>query len=265
MDTEWRFYPTGHWIVRSEFNQACIPYEDTGPNKVGFSSGLIDVATTSNNGPTFQVRVNDTNPIFFYCAAPDSCTRYHMVGVINPNSTQTYAEQLESAETAAYQMTPGEAFPSETASSPTSSSSSTPGGASSSSSDSHHSLSTGAIAGIAIGGAAVVVLAAALLYLCGRRGGKDSAFARRQSQATTLNGPLQDVRYEGGPVGAKSPGQETFHTTTYSAHPSNDPYQTPMHAGQYGGHPHGLMPTNYSVSSASPPPMSEYSVQTGFL
>lgn len=46
---EFRFYPTGHWIVRSEFKQSCIPYEDTGPNKIGFSSGAVDVQTTSNN------------------------------------------------------------------------------------------------------------------------------------------------------------------------------------------------------------------------
>lgn len=250
--------------MRSEFDQACIPYEDTGPNKVGFSSGPIDVATTSNNGPAFQIQINDTNPLFFYCAAPDSCTRWHMVGVINPNSTQTYAKQLESAENAAYQMTPGEAFPSETASS--SSSSSTPADSSNASSHSHPSLSPGAIAGISIGGAAVVILGAVLLYLCGRRGGKDSAFARRQSQATTLDGPFQDPRYGGGvPVGSKSPGQETFHTATYSLAPSIDPYQTQPHARQYGGQPHGVVPASYSVSSASPPPMSEYSVQTGFL
>lgn len=35
--------------MRAEFEQACIPYEDTGPNKVGFTSGEVDVATTSNN------------------------------------------------------------------------------------------------------------------------------------------------------------------------------------------------------------------------
>lgn len=49
---EWRFYPTGHWIVRSEFKQSCIPYEDTGPNKIGFTSGAQTVATTSNNVST---------------------------------------------------------------------------------------------------------------------------------------------------------------------------------------------------------------------
>lgn len=46
---EFRFYPTGHWVIRSEFKQSCIPYEDTGANKIGFSSGEVNVATTSNN------------------------------------------------------------------------------------------------------------------------------------------------------------------------------------------------------------------------
>lgn len=35
--------------MRSEFKRPCIPYEDTGANKIGFSSGEVDVATTSDN------------------------------------------------------------------------------------------------------------------------------------------------------------------------------------------------------------------------
>lgn len=182
-----------------------------------------------------------------------------MVGVINPNATQTYDIQLDYAKNASYQMTPGEAFPSETASSssPSSSANAASGTTSGSSANNHHVLSTGAIAGIAIGGAAVLILAAALLYLCGRRGGLDKAYGRR-SQATVLQGPMgpmPDAKY-GGP---RSPGQETFQTSAYSMAPSNDPFQTQMHAGQYGTHPHGVIPGGHSVSSASPPPMSEYS------
>lgn len=184
-----------------------------------------------------------------------------MVGVINPNETQTYDIQLAYAKNASYQMTPGEAFPSETASSssPSSSANSASGNSSGSSSDGHHSLSTGAIAGIAIGGAAVLILAATLLYLCGRRGGLDKAYGR-QSQATAFSGPMgpmPETKYAGGSVGPRSPGQETFQTSTYSVAPSNDPYQT--QTGHYGTHPHGVMPGSHSINSASPPPMSEYS------
>lgn len=158
-------------------------------------------------------------------------------------------------------MTPGQAFPSETASSSASASASASGTSPASFSEDHHSLSAGAIAGIAIGGTALVVLAATLLYLCGRRGGLDRAHGR-QSQPNAFNGPMgpmPEAKYVSGSVGPRSPGQETFQTSAYSVAPSNDPFQTQVQAGQYGTHHHGVMPGGHSVSSASPPPMSEYS------
>ncbi|KAF3762559.1 hypothetical protein M406DRAFT_347569 [Cryphonectria parasitica EP155] len=258
---EWRFYPTGHWVVRSAFGQPCIPYEDTGPNLVGFSSGPQDVETTSDDGPTFQVRVNDTEPIFFYCAASGSCDKYHMVGVINPTVNETYEMQYEYAENVTYQMTPGEAFPSETADSTASSATATSGASSDGSSSSsssgsgHKGLSGGAIAGISIGAAAVVVFAVALIYLFGRRSGTNRAFGGVGPSGSVIDpyggGPMQDAKY-GGPAGPKSPGQDTFTSAGYSTAPSVDPYQQ-MHMGQYGN---GI---GYPASTGSPPPMSEYS------
>lgn len=202
-------------------------------------------------GPTFQVQVNDTDPIFFYCAASGACVDDHMVGVINPTANETYELQYEYAENATYQMTPGEAFPSETASSTASSATST-SGSSSSSDSSHKSLSAGAIAGIAIGAAAVLLLAGALVYLFGRRSAANKAFAS-QTGPSPYNGPMQEARY-GDPNGPRSPGQATFATTTYSTAPSVDPYQ--MHMNQYGG---PAASAGYPNSSGSPPPMSEYS------
>lgn len=205
-------------------------------------------------GPTFQQRVNDTDPIFFYCAASGSCVDYHMIGVINPNSTQTYDIQLEYAENVTYQMTPGEAFPSETSSS--SSATSSASSSSGSSSSSHHGLSAGAIAGIAIGAAAVLVLAAAIVYLCGRRGGLDKAYNRQgRANRNTFQEPMVGARY----VGPKSPGAETFSTTAYTATPSNDPYQNvPGQQAQGLGVSRGLAHGANSISTGSPPPMSEY-------
>ncbi|KAJ4394549.1 hypothetical protein N0V93_003768 [Gnomoniopsis smithogilvyi] len=224
------------------------PHEVTNAS-VGISLSSVDVQTTSDNGPTFQVLVNDTNPIFFYCAAPGSCVDHQMIGVINPNATFTYDTQLAYAENATYQMTPGEAFPSETASS--TSATSTPGASSSSSTSNGSRLGAGAIAGIAIGAAAVAVLAAALLYMCGRRGGKERAFHKHAH-----NGPMMhEVPYANGPIGPgpRSPGQETFTTAYSAAAPST------LHAGQYGGAAHGMMPSGYPASTGSPPPLSEYS------
>jgi hypothetical protein len=36
--------------------------------------------------PKWNLTINDTSPIFFYCSAPGSCIDYQMVGAINPVS-----------------------------------------------------------------------------------------------------------------------------------------------------------------------------------
>ncbi|KAK0617890.1 hypothetical protein B0T17DRAFT_509477 [Bombardia bombarda] len=245
------FYPGGHTVIRAEYKYACIPYEYTGVNKVGFFSGQISPQVISNNLPTFDVLVNDTNSIFYYCSAPGSCTENGMIGVINPSANETLAVQAQFAANASYQLAPGEPFPSETASpSPTNSSAPAPGGASS-------GLSAGAIAGIAIGATAVVVIAAALLYLCGRRGGQ---FPMQMVEANYGNGgaTLNTSHLVNLP---KSPGANTFASysvtgssqdhdtyrsmgnsphTQYFPTPSPQPVQVPV--GGYGAYQHQHQP-----------------------
>jgi hypothetical protein len=41
---EFIFHPDNHSVARAEFQFPCIPYELTGPNKVGFWSGFEPVA-----------------------------------------------------------------------------------------------------------------------------------------------------------------------------------------------------------------------------
>ncbi|KAH6650823.1 hypothetical protein F5144DRAFT_61520 [Chaetomium tenue] len=176
------FYPAGdnpHRVARAEFGWPCIPYEYANIDKPGFYTGIFAPQVISNNPPFYEVRVNDTEPIFFYCAAPHSCVDYHMVGVINPNSTQTLARQLEYAGNATYQLMPGEPFPSETpVPTPTPGGGPPPADGDNGGGGGGGGLSGGAIAGIAIGGAAVLILGAALVYLCGRRGGFDKAYRK---------------------------------------------------------------------------------------
>ncbi|KAL2015880.1 hypothetical protein VTK56DRAFT_4655 [Thermocarpiscus australiensis] len=160
------FYPSGHRVARAAFGSPCIPYEDVSLNEAGFDSGIQSPQVVTNNPPHFDVTVNDTDPIFYYCAAPGSCVYHHMIGVINPNKTETYNDQLKFAENATFQMAPGDPWPSESPQPHTNSSSSGSSGGGGSSS----SLGTGAIAGIAIGCASVPVLAAWFIYLYRRRG-----------------------------------------------------------------------------------------------
>ncbi|KAE9375856.1 hypothetical protein N431DRAFT_370749 [Stipitochalara longipes BDJ] len=180
---EFRFYPTNHSVARAEYLFPCIPYEVTGVNKVGFWSGFEPIYIVGVDQPKYQVRVNDTKPIFYYCGAPGACIVDGMVGVINPNSTQTWEAQHEAALNATQAFVPGEYFSPEgvpttppSIASATSMGSSSPATSSASTSPTQNaspgkssSLSTGAIVGIAIGAAAIAVLAAALFYLYGRQ------------------------------------------------------------------------------------------------
>ncbi|KAK5017046.1 hypothetical protein LTR16_003190 [Cryomyces antarcticus] len=198
-----QFFPPNHSVARAEYLSPCIPYEDTGVDKVGFFSGFQAVDAVLNNPPTYSLRVNDTNPVFFYCTAPGSCINYGMVGVINPvsllqitrpgqqayppqNASVSLAKQRALAMGAAYMLQPGESFPAEASSSiaslaaattlltatpPTRTETTTTNAAvptSANSQPSRKDLSAGAIAGIAVGGAAVLALGAALCFLLGR-------------------------------------------------------------------------------------------------
>lgn len=246
------FYPGGHRVARAAFGKACIPYEDVTLNKKGFDSGaqspqvvtsnvsispatMVITRLTMPQPPHFDVRVNDTDPIFYYCAAPGSCVNHHMIGVINPNETETYDDQLKFAQNATFQMAPGDPWPSETPlPSPRPSSSSS----ASSSSGGSSGLSSGAIAGIAIGGAAVLVLAAALIYLCGRRGGFDKAYRKSAQQGPAPALPdMVDPSYT-----PKSPGRATL-SSSFAGHDS-----AALHASMLGTQ------TPYLAQTPSPNP-----------
>ncbi|OIW34456.1 hypothetical protein CONLIGDRAFT_5741 [Coniochaeta ligniaria NRRL 30616] len=254
---EFRLYPGNHTVARSDFGTPCLPYEYTGLNRQGFFSGYIGPQVITNDLPKLQVRVNDTEPIFFYCTAPGSCFQQHMIGVVNPNSTETLDLQEQYAINATTQLAPGEPFPSETlnpTSTPSASNTNSPGAGSDD--HEHHGLSAGAIAGIAIGGAAVLCLAGALVFLCGRRGGLDKAY-RRSTQ--TFPPPVVENKYQ--PSNPKSPGQETYST----AHYSNDPYRTNS-PHTFASSPPPLTPNShpaYTYSSAAGHPNVQSPLMAG--
>ncbi|KFY09873.1 hypothetical protein V491_07933 [Pseudogymnoascus sp. VKM F-3775] len=194
---EFRFYPQNHSVARAEYKHPCIPYEYNGVNKVGFWSGfqpvnvvlqdvrlpksMVLVRTNSLQPPQFSIVVNDTEPIFFYCSSPGACIQEEMVGVINPNSTQTLDVQLAYAENSTLMFSPGEGYPSETTA---------PATSPSSSSAPSHSLSSGAIAGIVIGGIALILLIV-ILCLKWRRKKKGTGYSQ--------NAPQQPPSYSSQP------------------------------------------------------------------
>lgn len=185
-----------------------------------------------------------------------------MIGVINPNSTQTIEGQLKAAENVGYQLAPGDDWPSEDdknhpgGSGGSNNNSGSSGSSSGSDSGSGGGgLSKGAIAGIAIGAAAVLIIAAALIYLCGRRGGFDKAYRKsallpfgRSNAGSGTNGGAADAGAVPGPdmveanyanANPKSPGQTTV-GSTFCGHDNGALLRNSMVGGGFyagGGHP----------------------------
>lgn len=103
---EFDFYPLNHSVVRAEYGFPCIPYEMAGPGRTGFFSGFSPVDTVLDNPPSYSIRVNDTEPILFYCSAPGSCITYGMVGGINLNSDMSIDKQRTLAMDSSYMLQP---------------------------------------------------------------------------------------------------------------------------------------------------------------
>ena len=261
---EYDFYPTNHSVVRAEYGYPCIPYELTGVDKVGFFSGFKQVDAILQDPPKFSVRINDTNPIFYYCSAPGSCINYAMVGVINPNSTVSLATQKQKAQNSTFMLQPGEDWPSESGPDPfptttagssgatqSSTNSSAPAGTTSAAAAHSSGLSSGAIAGIAIGAylypahtdcpatseytliknvstgaAAVALIAASLLWLCGRH----SRSPRHVSQAQYPQ-----------PVSQVPPTIPNKHLSGATMSDAQHPYSTYVPSGALPGY-HGYSP-----------------------
>lgn len=191
------FFPINHSVIRTDFvgNNAqqnpCVPYELLHPGSTSqFSSGNKLVESDPNpNGSdatTWNLTIEDRQPVWFYCDAPGSCHPNGMVGVINPNSSNTVQRQFSAALTAPYQLSPGQSWP--------------PGTqfGSSGIKGSNSKLAPGAIAGIVIGGLFFVVIAA-LSYFVGRsRTYHQIMRARRRHQEAlppiNANGSTMDLQ-----------------------------------------------------------------------
>lgn len=254
---EYDFYPANHSVARAQYEYPCIPYEDTGVDLVGFFSGFKPVDAILSSPPTFTIRVNDTDPIFYYCTAPGSCINYGMVGVINPNATTSLSLQKQLAMNSTFMLQPGEPWPAESTPDPFSSAAGAPTSTTTSSASAtstsaaaatssaapvakhSSSLSSGAIAGIAIGAAAVAILAAALLYLCGRQSRRPHPQHHPIPQG--MPAPYDPhMSY----VSSVQPGSK--HMTTVAGHESgafgSSPYASPALPGYVPAHDPAMSP-----------------------
>lgn len=57
---EYQFFPQNHSVARAAFgnNLACVPYEDTGSNSVGFWSGFVPLSIIKSNVSCFSLTLH---------------------------------------------------------------------------------------------------------------------------------------------------------------------------------------------------------------
>ncbi|KAK9492768.1 hypothetical protein V1508DRAFT_455945 [Lipomyces doorenjongii] len=80
------------FLTGASYDSPCTPYSDSteGAGKNGIYSGLI-ARKNSNYSPTYTIRINSTDPIWFYCPEAYHC-QSGMVGAINPGNGQSVSD-----------------------------------------------------------------------------------------------------------------------------------------------------------------------------
>ncbi|KDQ59248.1 hypothetical protein JAAARDRAFT_176046 [Jaapia argillacea MUCL 33604] len=68
------FHPKNHTVTQSSFLAPCQPLADTSAYRTaGFNSGFTPVASENGTFPTFQIKINDTAPIWGFCEQTGHC------------------------------------------------------------------------------------------------------------------------------------------------------------------------------------------------
>ncbi|KXX79941.1 hypothetical protein MMYC01_202290 [Madurella mycetomatis] len=80
---QFQFLAGNHTVTQSTFDRPCQPIA-MNSNVTGFHSGYLPVSASADMGmiPTYTIRINDTNPLWLYCAQGRHCGG-GMVMVIN--------------------------------------------------------------------------------------------------------------------------------------------------------------------------------------
>jgi plastocyanin len=68
------FNVKNHTVTQSSFSAPCVPLTDkTTGSRNGFDSGYMPVGSDATNPPTYSITINDTTPIWAYCAQGNHC------------------------------------------------------------------------------------------------------------------------------------------------------------------------------------------------
>jgi len=79
---QFQFSQINHTVTQSSFNEPCLPIQQSDPGAAGIHSGFIAVTGNDTTVQTFDVPVNDTKPMFIYCAQGPHC-QLGMVMAVN--------------------------------------------------------------------------------------------------------------------------------------------------------------------------------------
>lgn len=81
---QFQFVAGNHTVTQSTFDQPCHPINSVMSNVTGFHSGFMPAAAGAASGtiPTYTVQINNTTPVWVYCAQGKHC-QAGMVMVIN--------------------------------------------------------------------------------------------------------------------------------------------------------------------------------------
>jgi plastocyanin len=81
------FQVKNHTVTQSSFSAPCMPLTDkTTGQRIGFDSGYFPVAAGTTDFPTWSITINDTAPIWAYCAQANHCGA-GMVFAVNSDET----------------------------------------------------------------------------------------------------------------------------------------------------------------------------------
>ncbi|KID95275.1 extracellular serine-rich protein, partial [Metarhizium majus ARSEF 297] len=100
---EYHFYKQ-HSVAMGDFANGCAPAA-----RGGFFSGVMRTSGNGENSQVFQVMVNSTNPMAFYCTVASHC-QGGMVGVVNPSSTDSLDKYKSTAKSASTNQAPPAVF-----------------------------------------------------------------------------------------------------------------------------------------------------------
>ncbi|KZV88276.1 hypothetical protein EXIGLDRAFT_711578 [Exidia glandulosa HHB12029] len=98
------FQSKNHSVVQSSFGAPCTPFTSL-QGASGVNSGFMPVVAGQAN-PSFTITVNDTTPLYFYCAQTGHCGKGMVFsvntneqGARNYNAFQSLAKQLNASST----------------------------------------------------------------------------------------------------------------------------------------------------------------------